>query len=82
MPEGLPDRQRVGYYVAMAQVGLEMVFPLGIGLALDRLFDWSPWATVAGAVFGFVGGLAHLVVLANRLNTPGRSKRSRGENDT
>ncbi len=43
-----------------------MVAPIGIGIALDYYLGWTPWATVGGAVFGFVGGLLHLVVMVNR----------------
>jgi F0F1-type ATP synthase assembly protein I len=60
------DSRELGYYLALAQVGLEMVAPIGIGLVLDYYLDWSPWATVGGAVFGFVGGLLHLIVMVNR----------------
>jgi F0F1-type ATP synthase assembly protein I len=49
----------------MAQVGFEMVAPIGLGLALDYWLGWTPWATVAGAILGFVGGLAHLVSILN-----------------
>ena len=55
MPEDPPDSRELGYYFALAQVGVEMVAPLGIGLGLDFYFGWLPWATVTGAVLGFVG---------------------------
>ncbi|HXG13276.1 MAG TPA: AtpZ/AtpI family protein [Gemmataceae bacterium] len=55
-----------GYYVSLAQVGLEMVAPVGIGIALDHYLGWSPWATIGGAVFGLIGGVAHLIALTNR----------------
>jgi F0F1-type ATP synthase assembly protein I len=55
-----------GYFMSLGQVGMEMVVPIGIGIALDHYFNWTPWATIAGAVFGFVGGLTHLIALANR----------------
>ena len=50
----------------MAQVGLEMVVPVGIGLALDHYLNWSPWGVVVGAVLGLVAGIGHLVALSNR----------------
>lgn len=64
---GPPERERreLGYYFALAQVGVEMVVPLGIGVWLDSLFDWSPWGVIVGTILGFVGGIAHLVMLAN-----------------
>ncbi|HEV3256116.1 MAG TPA: AtpZ/AtpI family protein [Gemmataceae bacterium] len=74
MPEGPPDSKELGYYFALAQVGLEMVVPLVIGIALDHYLGWKPWATVAGALLGFVGGLGHLIVLVSRHDSPGPSK--------
>ena len=59
--------RELGYYFAMSQVGLEMVAPLCLGLWLDYQFDWSPWATIIGAVLGFVGGPIHLIVMAQRI---------------
>jgi F0F1-type ATP synthase assembly protein I len=61
-----PDAKELGYYLTIAQVGLEMVAMIGIGLLLDHYLGWSPWGLIGGTVFGFVGGLSHLIVLANR----------------
>ena len=55
-----------GRYFALAQIGLEMVAPIVLGVYLDKYFGWTPWATAVGAVLGLVGGLAHLVVAARR----------------
>jgi F0F1-type ATP synthase assembly protein I len=60
------DPKEFRRYVTMAQVGMEMVAPIAVGLALDYFFNCSPWGVVGGAVVGLVGGLAHLVRLANR----------------
>jgi F0F1-type ATP synthase assembly protein I len=69
------DPKEVGYYFTLSQVGLEMVAPLGLGLILDHyLPGLAPWGLIGGAVLGFVGGLAHLVILANRQNAPGPPK--------
>ncbi len=73
-----PDPRELGYYFALAQVGLEMVFPLGVGLVLDHYLNWSPWATVVGAVVGFVGGLFHLVIMVSRHDA---EKRRKGEGE-
>jgi F0F1-type ATP synthase assembly protein I len=62
----------------MAQVGIEMVAPIGLGVALDYWLGWTPWATVAGAVFGFVGGLVHLVSMMNKENRNGPTKPGSG----
>jgi len=61
-----PDRRELGYYVTLAQAGIEMVVPLGIGVWLDQLLGWTPWATVIGTILGFVGGITHLVILGQR----------------
>ena len=74
MPPGSPNMNNLGYYVTLAQVGFEMVIPIGIGAALDHYLKWTPWGTVGGAVFGLVGGLSHLVALSNRENQSDSSK--------
>jgi F0F1-type ATP synthase assembly protein I len=61
-----PGPRELGFYFALAQVGMEMVAPLGVGILLDWYFGWRPWATVIGFVFGFVGGFLHLLVLLKR----------------
>jgi F0F1-type ATP synthase assembly protein I len=68
MPLGSPDMKSLGYYIALAQVGMEMVIPIGIGAALDYYFHWGPWGIVGGAVLGLIGGLSHLVALMNQEN--------------
>ena len=60
------DSRELGTYMALAQVGMEMVAPIGVGWLLDYYFDWSPWGIVGGAVVGFIGGLGHLLSLKNR----------------
>ena len=66
MPLGLPDSKEMKFYLSLAQVGTEMVGPLLVGLLLDWMFGWLPWATVVGAVLGFVGGMAHMISLLTR----------------
>ncbi len=66
MAEDRPSPRELGYYFALAQVGLEMVAPMGVGLALDHYLGWRPWGIIGGTVFGFVGGLTHLIVMVNR----------------
>jgi F0F1-type ATP synthase assembly protein I len=67
LPE-LPDRKEMGRYVALGQIGMEMAVPIIVGLALDHYFGWTPWAAVAGAVLGLVGGFAHLIHLLNQMD--------------
>jgi F0F1-type ATP synthase assembly protein I len=75
MPTNLPDPKELGRYFALAQVGLEMVVPVVVGLVLDARFDWSPWGAVVGAVLGLTSGVAHLVVISNRGEKNGAPKR-------
>jgi len=65
MPPGPPDPKKLAFYWSLGQIGLEMVAPLVLGLFLDHQLGWMPWGTVAGAVFGLVAGLAHLIALSN-----------------
>lgn len=66
MPLGLGDSKELRFYMALAQVGVEFVAPLVVGVLLDLKFDWQPWGTILGGLLGFVGGMYHLVTLANR----------------
>ena len=72
-PGGQPDQKELGFYFALGQVGLEMVVPIGIGIAIDSYLNWSPWATAGGAVLGLFGGLTHLVVLLNQQERSAKS---------
>lgn len=66
MKEERPNTRELGFYVALSQVGFEMVTPMLVGLALDYYFEWTPWGTVIGFVLGFVGGFFHLLALLKR----------------
>lgn len=75
----LPSGDRdLGYYMALAQVGIEMIAPAGIGLALDIWLDWSPWGLITGTILGFTGGLFHLVQMVNRHDAQEEQKKKRG----
>jgi F0F1-type ATP synthase assembly protein I len=73
-----PDARELGYYFTLAQVGLEMVAPLVVGLVIDYWAGWGPWATLAGIVLGFVGGMVHLVMLANKQDGELRERKPPG----
>jgi hypothetical protein len=75
MPDGPATPSPWGYYWALAQVGFEMAVPIAIGMSLDHHFGWAPWAGAAGALLGFVGGLAHLIFLLRRLDPPSPTQR-------
>ncbi|HWY86304.1 MAG TPA: AtpZ/AtpI family protein [Gemmataceae bacterium] len=66
MPPQEPNRHQLGTYFALAQVGLEMVIPIGLGWWVDERMGSGPWLLVLGVVLGFVLGIVHLVVFARR----------------
>jgi F0F1-type ATP synthase assembly protein I len=66
VPTGPLNPKTLAFYVAISQVGLEMVAPIVAGLVVDYYLGWSPWGVVVGAVAGPVYGFWHLVVLLNR----------------
>ena len=65
-PPSGPERRQLGLYYAMAQVGLEMVVPVGLGWWLDDKLGTAPWLLVVGVVLGFTVGIVHLVALSGR----------------
>lgn len=70
---GAGDQRDLGHYLALGQIGLEMVAPIALGWLLDSYFGWSPWAVVAGAALGLIGGLAHVV----QMTSPKKDSRTR-----
>ena len=58
-----PTPREMGYYAALAQIGVEMVLPTIGGFYLDQWLTTTPWITCGAAVFGFAGGLIHLIVI-------------------
>lgn len=62
IPQG-PDTRQLGWYYALAQLGLEMAAPVGLGYWLDERLGWFPWLTVTGAIMGLVLGFTHLLLL-------------------
>ncbi len=74
MPTGPPNPNDQQRYLTIAQVGLEMAAPVGVGIALDHYLNWAPWGAVGGALLGLIGGVAHLYTLANRSKDAGSSQ--------
>ena len=68
MADDLPERRQMNIYLAISQVGMEMVAPIVLGVILDRAFGTTPWIMVGGTILGFSGGILHLVQLVNRLD--------------
>jgi F0F1-type ATP synthase assembly protein I len=77
MPPHQPNPRELGYYFSLAQVGLEMVVPIGLGVWLQDLYDFRPWGVVVGAILGLAAGLAHLVAITNRRDASGSGDKSR-----
>jgi F0F1-type ATP synthase assembly protein I len=65
----------MGRYVAMGQIGREMVAPIVLGLILDHYLAWAPWGLVGGAALGLFGGLAHLVHLLGKEDAQARDRK-------
>jgi F0F1-type ATP synthase assembly protein I len=63
MPPQEPNRRQMGIYYALAQVGLEMVVPIGMGWWADKQLGSAPWLLVVGVVLGFMLGIGHLIAL-------------------
>ncbi len=74
----VPEGKDLGRYMALGQVGMEMVVPIAVGLAADYFIGWGPWGAIVGTVLGFAGGLTHLIHLANKLNAQDSDGESSG----
>ena len=57
---------KIGTYMSIAQVGVEMVILIPVGVWLDDHFNTQPWLTLAGIALGFFGGIAHLLFLGKQ----------------
>jgi F0F1-type ATP synthase assembly protein I len=75
-----PDTREMGIYLTLAQVGVEMVVPLFVGLIIDYYAGWGPWGLIAGTILGFVGGIAHIIMLANKQEAARRNRQPPGSN--
>jgi F0F1-type ATP synthase assembly protein I len=75
MAEPNRNAREFGPYLALAQCGIEMVIPLAFGAWIDYLMGWTPWAAVTGAVLGFVGGMTHLISMANKIDEASKKKK-------
>jgi F0F1-type ATP synthase assembly protein I len=65
--------------LTLAQVGLEMVAPLVVGVVLDFQLGWKPWGIVVGAFLGLILGLVHIVAIVSKPKDSGSLPRSRDE---
>lgn len=58
-----PTPRELGYSFALAQIGAEMALPAFLGYWLDDWLETTPWITSCAAIFGFVAGMLHLVLI-------------------
>lgn len=58
-----PTPREMGYYMALAQIGMEMVLPIVAGFYLDEWLGTTPWITSVAAVVGFSSGMVHLILI-------------------
>jgi len=68
-----PTPREMGYYMALAQTGMEMVLPAVGGFFLDDWLETTPWITCIAAVLGFAGGLIHLLAILRQKEREERS---------
>jgi F0F1-type ATP synthase assembly protein I len=74
MSDQLPKSRQLGYVIAISQVGLEMVAPIGLGVGLDLWLGSLPWLSIVGVLLGFFGGMIHLMALVRRMDEAGKSE--------
>jgi F0F1-type ATP synthase assembly protein I len=58
-----PTPRQIGYYVALAQTGIEMVLPAVGGYFLDEWLGTSPWFLILAAILGFAAGFLHMFAI-------------------
>ncbi|MGE0529315.1 MAG: AtpZ/AtpI family protein [Bdellovibrionales bacterium] len=58
--------RELGFYFSLAQIGTEMVLPIGAGVLFDHYFNTSPWGIIVGAVGGFSTGMIHLLSMLQK----------------
>jgi F0F1-type ATP synthase assembly protein I len=74
-----PNRRELGLDFTLAQIGLEIIAPLVVGVLIDINVGTMPWLTIAGVVLGFVGGITHIVILSNKQEAGRRDKNRPGK---
>ncbi|MFQ3593433.1 MAG: AtpZ/AtpI family protein [Gemmataceae bacterium] len=58
------DRPLLARLLALSVVGVEMIAPAVIGLAVDRWLGIAPWGLIGGTLIGFSAAMIHLVRLS------------------
>jgi hypothetical protein len=75
MPLGRPDPKELGFYYSLAQVGMEMVVPVALGVWLGDYLGSMIAGAISGAVIGFGVGLTHLLVLLKQHDRAERERK-------
>ena len=70
-----PTPRELGYYAALAQIGMEMVLPAVGGYYLDEWLGTGPWIMIVAAVAGFAGSLVHLFAILRQKERDESSER-------
>jgi F0F1-type ATP synthase assembly protein I len=70
----------VGWASKVSTIALSFSLPPVIGFGIDRWSGWSPVATLAGVVLGFVMGLMQILQLSREISGP-RARPTRSGSD-
>jgi F0F1-type ATP synthase assembly protein I len=62
------------WYAVLATLGVEMVAPIGLGIYLDSQFGTTPWLSIIGVGFGFIGSMMHLTLALRAANREDENK--------
>lgn len=68
MPDDQSRSRQMGYLIALGQIGMEMVVPIGLGVALDVWLGTIPLFIVVGVLLGLVGGMVHMMAILKRMD--------------
>ncbi len=68
MPDDQSRSSQFGYLMAIGQVGIEMVVPIGLGVLADVKLKTMPLFVVIGVLVGLIGGMLHMMALLKRMD--------------
>lgn len=69
----------VGRYYALAQCGMEMVIPTIAGIFVDKWLGTAPIFIILFTVFGFVGGITHIIYLSKAIEKAEKEEKAKRE---
>ena len=77
-----PNLAEYGEYLGLGiQIAASLLVPLLAGIWLDKKFDFFPWLTVAGALFGIVSIFAIIFKIAWLANEESEKKKKARKRD-